>query len=150
MKGSVAFKNTIRQFLEKRGSKDPLFAQMIIKPGKNMDDCITYILNTVRSSGCNGFTDDEVYNMAMHYFDEDKINIGSKIDCDIVVNHKVELTAEEKEEARKRAIDELVAETKRKLKQKPDSVKDQTVQVQKDKEKEKETPAPVTGMLSFS
>jgi ribosome-associated translation inhibitor RaiA len=148
MKSTPAFKNTIREYLEKRGSKDPLFAQIVTKPGKNMDDCIQYILNTVKNSGCNGFTDDEVYNMAIHYFDEDNINIGGKIDCDVVVNHKVELTAEEKEEARKRAIDELVAETKKKLKQKPDTVKDQTVGGQKEKEKEKAQP--VSGMLSFS
>lgn len=143
MKTTPAFKNTIREYLEKRGSKDPLFARIITKPGKNMDDCITYILNTVKSSGCNGFTDDEVYNMAIHYFDEDNINIGGKIECQVVVNHKVELTAEEKEEARKRAIDELVAETKKKLRTNPNK-KDDT-----DKKKE-EKPQATAGMLSFS
>ena len=118
MTGSDAFKRTIRDYLETRGSKDPLFARIVLKPGKNIDDCITYILNTVKSSGCNGFTDDEVYSMAIHYFDEDNINAGGAIKGDVVVNHKVELTEEEKLEARKKAFDELVAEHKAKVKAK--------------------------------
>jgi hypothetical protein len=142
-KGTNAFKQTIKDYLEKRGSKDPLFARIVMKPNKNMDDCVQYILNTVQKSGCNGFTDDEVYNMAIHYFDEDNIDIGHSMrDMQVVVNHKVELTAKEKEEARERAINELVAETKRKLKIDPNK-KD-------DKKKEDKPAAPVAGMLSFS
>lgn len=105
MKSTDRFKQTIREYLETRGSRDPLFARIITKPGKNMDDCITYILNTVQKSGCNGFTDDEVYNMAIHYFDEYKIDIGGSIgNMQVVVNHKVELTAEEKAEAKAKTL----------------------------------------------
>jgi hypothetical protein len=57
MKGSEKFRDTIKSYLESRGSKDPLFARIITKPGKNIDDCVTYILNTVQKSGCNGFHD---------------------------------------------------------------------------------------------
>lgn len=42
--------------------------------------------------------------MALHYYDEDDIKVGSKISCQVVVNHTVELTDEEKAEARKAAI----------------------------------------------
>ena len=42
--------------------------------------------------------------MAMHYYDEDNIVVGSKINCNVVVNHVVELTDEEKAEARQAAI----------------------------------------------
>ena len=116
MKGSDKFKQTIREYLENRGSKDPLFARIITKPGKNMDDCITYILNTVKKSGCTGFTDDEVYNMAIHYFDEDKIDIGGSIgNMQVVVNHKVELTAEEKAEAHAKAMAEEVEKARQKI-----------------------------------
>ncbi|MBP9481471.1 MAG: hypothetical protein KBF15_08460, partial [Parabacteroides sp.] len=38
------------------------------KPEKNIDDCVTYILNEVKKSGCNGFADDEIYSMAVHYY----------------------------------------------------------------------------------
>jgi hypothetical protein len=71
---------------------------------KALTNCIVYILNTVQKSGCNGFADEEIYSMAVHYYDEDGIDAGKPIDCKVFVNHTVELTAEEKEEARREAI----------------------------------------------
>lgn len=116
MKGSDKFKQTIREYLERRGSKDPLFARIITKPGKNMDDCIIHILESVQKSGCNGFTDDEVYNMAIHYFDEDNIKVGSlPSGMRVVVNHKVELTAAEKAEAHAKAMAEEVEKARQKI-----------------------------------
>lgn len=58
----------------------------------------------MKQSGCNGFADDEIYSMAVHYYDEDNIEIGKPIGCNVLVNHTVELTAEEKEQARQNAI----------------------------------------------
>ena len=140
MKGSEAFTSTLRTYLEKRGSKDPLFAQLIKKPGKNMQDCVQYVLNTVKASGCNGFTDDEIYNMAIHYFDEDKIDIGKPVNINhVVVNHKVELTAAEKAEARKQAIEREITreqEKMRKSKEKRQG-KDKKEPVEKKDEKKK-------------
>ena len=104
MKSTVNFTNTIKAYLDNRANEDILFAVTYAKTNKNMDDCITCILNEVKRSGCNGFTDDEIYSMAIHYYDEDNINVGNPIDCHVVVNHTVELTAEEKEEARQKAI----------------------------------------------
>lgn len=118
MKATEAFRKTIKDYLEKRGSKDPLFARMVMKTNKNIDDCIAYVLNTVQKSGCNGFTDDEVYSMAIHYFSEDNINIGGNVNYNVVVNHKVELTEEEKKEAREKAMEELKNEIKAKARRK--------------------------------
>ncbi len=118
MKTTLAFKNTIQAYLDGRALIDPLFAQSYAKENKNIDTCITYILNTVQKSGCNGFTDDEVYSMAIHYYDEDTLDTGKPINCSVVVNHTVELTQEEKEQARKDAIlnyqNNSIAEMKKK------------------------------------
>jgi hypothetical protein len=104
MNSTNHFKQTIQNHLEERALNDELFAVSFRKPNKSIDDCIAYILNTVQKSGCNGFTDDEVYSMAVHYYDEDDIDAGKAINCKVVVNHTVELTAEEKEQARKDAM----------------------------------------------
>lgn len=119
MKTTPAFKQTIQDYLEKRVIEDPLFATSYSNPKKNIDDCVTYILNTVKNSGINGYTDDEVFNMAVHYYDEETIDIGAEINCQVVVNHKVELTEEEKAEAKEKAIRELINKEKNILKQKP-------------------------------
>jgi len=117
MKSTEHFKNTIKAYLDKRASEDMLFAITYAKTNKNIDDCITYIFNTVQKSGCNGFTDDEVYSMAVHYYDEDNIEVGKTFDCRVMVNHTVELTAEEKEQARKDAIQKVQDEAYSRMKQ---------------------------------
>lgn len=104
MKASISFQNTIQSYLEQRAEYDELFARSYRNPLKNIEDCVTYILNEVRRSGCNGLDDEEVFGMAVHYFDEADIEIGKPINCKVVVNHMVELTAEEKQQARTEAM----------------------------------------------
>lgn len=104
MKSIAYFTRTILTYLEQRASVDPLFAQSFANLDKNIDDCCSYILNEVQKSGCNGFTDDEVYSMAVHYYDEENIEVGKPIDARIMVNHVVELTEDEKQQARQDAI----------------------------------------------
>ncbi|SCY93577.1 PcfK-like family protein [Flavobacterium caeni] len=83
------FKEAITNHLQEVASKDELFANTLLKPNKNLDDCATYILNEVNKSGRQGFADDEIYNMAIHYYDEDSIEIGEKLSARIVVNHSL-------------------------------------------------------------
>ncbi len=104
MKSTEHFKHTIETYLRDRAETDELFAVSFSNPDKNIDDCCTYILNCVKQSGCNGFADEEIYSMAVHYYDEKDIEVGNPIGCKVVVNHTVELTAEEKEQARQNAI----------------------------------------------
>lgn len=79
MKVSKGFEGQISAHLEGLGAKDPLFAETLKKPGKNMKDCITYILNKAKAGGANGYTDGEVFGWAVHYYDEDNIDIGKPI-----------------------------------------------------------------------
>ena len=102
-------------FLEQRAAEDALFAKNYHNPAKNIDDCVTYILNYVQKSGCNGFTDGEIYGQAVHYYDENEIEVGKPLNCQVAVNHIVELTAEEKAEARQKAIRQYQDEEVRKL-----------------------------------
>lgn len=110
MKGTENFKRTIQSYLEERAKVDELFAKSYAKPNKNIDDCITFILNEVQKSGCNGFEDDEIFGMAVHYYDEDNLSVGEKISCDVVVNHKVELSEEEKQELKEKARNDFYQE----------------------------------------
>ena len=84
--------------------EDELFAAKYDNPDKNIDDCVTYILNWVQKSGCNGFCDDEIYGQAIHYYEEKDIEVGKPLNCQVSVNHHIELTEEEKAQARQEAI----------------------------------------------
>ncbi|MCD8193555.1 MAG: PcfK-like family protein [Tannerellaceae bacterium] len=119
MKATDGFKAAIKKYLDDRAATDELFATTYAKPGKDINDCITHILNTVKESGCNGFADEEIYSMAVHYYDEDKVDIGKPIGGKVVVNHVVELTAEEKREARQAAIRKYQSEVYTEIKKKP-------------------------------
>ena len=110
MKGTEHFTRTIAEYLNQRAVADPLFAPNLMKPNKNIEDCVTYIVNEVKKSGCYGFADDEIYSMAVHFFDEDNVDIGKPLDCHVVVNHVVQLTEEEKAEARRQAIEQYQRE----------------------------------------
>ena len=122
MSGTEQFTRTIAEYLNLRAATDPLFAPDLAKPHKNIEDCITYILKQVQQSACNGFEDDEIYSMALHYYDEDDLEVGSPVACHVVVNHTIVLTEEEKAEARKQAIQQYQAQELRRL-QEPKRVK---------------------------
>ena len=112
------FKQTIQSYLQRRAQEDELFAPRYANPKKNIDDCITFILNYVKQSGCNGFADDEIYSLAMHYYDEDNIDIGKPLaNCKVVVNHTIELTEAEKAEAHSKAMQRATDEAYRKITQ---------------------------------
>lgn len=87
MKGTELFKQTIKHHLDARAKADKLFSASYAKEGKNIDDCITYILTQVQASGYNGFADDEIYSMAVHYYDEDNICVGAPVSCQVFVNY---------------------------------------------------------------
>lgn len=89
MQASDTFTAVIQAHLQSRAESDSLFAETLKKANKNIKDCITYILNTVKSSGRNGFADEEVFGMAIHYYDEDDIKAGRDINCKVVVNHSI-------------------------------------------------------------
>lgn len=114
-KGTEQFKATIQEYLEYRASTDELFAPRYADPKKNIEDCCTYIIGKVKESGCCGFDDDTIYSWAMDYYDEDDREIGRPIDCRVVVNRTVELTEEEKREARQNALRQYEQEELKKL-----------------------------------
>lgn len=87
---SQHFKDTILDYISKEANTDPLFKEKFENPKKNIEDCCTYILNQVKKSGQNGFADAEIYGMAIHYYQEENVEIGGKINANVVVNHHVE------------------------------------------------------------
>jgi PcfK-like protein len=116
-KGTEQFKTTIQQYLEKRAESDSLFAETLKKENKSIDECVNYILSEVQKLGANGFADDEIFGMAVHYYDEDDLKAVKQNSGRVVVNHKVELSendlADAKAEAMKLAIEEAKIEAKK-------------------------------------
>lgn len=116
MKTTNHFKNTIQSYLEDRANSDELFAASYAKPNKNIDECCNFILGEVQKSGCNGFSDDEIFGMAVHYYDEDDdIKNVKPVNARVVVNHTIELTEEDKRKAKEAALKEYEAKEIKKI-----------------------------------
>lgn len=103
MKGTEQFEKVILDHLSGIASTDKNFDERFKDPSKNIKDCITYILNTVKKSGCNGFADEEIFGMAIHYYDEEKIEIGKPINTKVVVNH-TDIKERKKATKKKKAV----------------------------------------------
>ena len=119
MKSSKAFKDTIQEYLDKRVANDELFAKKYSNEKKNINDCCNYILNEVQRSGINGYTDDEVYNMVIHYYEEENVEIGKPIQARVVVNHVVELSQEDITEAKEKAMEQEIKKQRESLIKRP-------------------------------
>lgn len=98
------FEKTIKAHLDKVAQGDAVFASKYEAKNKDIEGCCAYIVEEVRKSGRQGFADEEIYGMAVHYFDEGLEAPEGAVKCDVVVNHTIELTGEEKERMRKDAI----------------------------------------------
>lgn len=108
VKGYGLFKEKINEYLQWRAESDELFAPRLANENKNLDECCEYIMGEVAKSGRSGFDDEEIYNFAVHYYDEDDIKVEKfNGQGHIISNCHVELSEEEKAEARRKAVEEL-------------------------------------------
>ena len=96
MKGTEHFKEIIKNYLDSRAKEDALFRAKYETTTRTIDDVVNYIFNEVQKSGCCGFSDMEVFSMAVHAIDEPTLQIGKPLQCSVVVNHHIDLTEEEK------------------------------------------------------
>ena len=115
MKGTEQFKEIIKNYLDQRAKEDELFRAKYETTTRTIDDVVTFILQEVRNSGCCGFSSSEIYSMAVHAIDEPDLEIGKPLKCDVVVNHHIELTEEEKAEQKALALKRYQEEELRKL-----------------------------------
>lgn len=146
-KGTEQFKEAIKKYLDGIAEIDDAFAEKYTAEGKTLDGCVDYILGQVQKSGCNGFADDEIYGMAVHYYEEADLKVEKSNISHVVVNHHVELTEEEKEEARKKAVAAYEQEQLRKIQDKERKEKEAEKRRAEEAKKKAEELAAGTGSL---
>ena len=73
------FETAIKTYLDSVAEKDELFAKSYKKPNKSIKECCAFLMNEAKKAAKNGSIackDDEIYGLAMHYYDEDDIKVG--------------------------------------------------------------------------
>lgn len=114
------FEKTIKAYLDGVANKDEAFrAKYEAKQkadAKSITNCCNYICGWARDQKRQGYTDEEIYGQALHYYDEADVKVtGSQGSCTVVVNHAVALTEAEKKQAKAKALEEYQKEQKAKL-----------------------------------
>jgi predicted solute-binding protein len=74
------------------------------------------VMKCAKDGACNGYSDEEVFGWAVHYYDEDDIKNIKPVSGKAIVNHSVELTEDDKKEAKAEAMKEAIAEAKEEAK----------------------------------
>lgn len=144
-------KTIIKTYLDNRAAADPLFASSYAKPAKSIDECYRYVLGEAKKRGSSVcMTDEEVYGLAVHYYDEDNIVINHTAAATVSTSRHApapELNEEEKaaarEEARRRYEQECYKQQEAKARERKQAA------AKEKKQKEAETAALSPSLFTF-
>lgn len=112
----ISFQERIKAHLDEVAKKDETFAKSYAKENKSLGECEKYILQEVRRQA-NGKTaihcaDEDIYNLAIHYYDEDDIKVDE-------AKPKVEVThtPEKMDDLKKRTVTKRASKKTKEIKQ---------------------------------
>lgn len=130
----------IKSFLERKAESDSVLAERLKIKGKSMEECCRYIVQEVKRKATGQWaacTDEEVYGLAVHYWDEDDVKVNETSSCKVVTNRK--LTPDEKKEAGelKKRADEMKKKKAVELKDKAKSMAGEAKKRRKDEDGKK-------------
>lgn len=103
------FRKVIKSYLDEKAAGDPAFAERYSSKDKSIDECCKFIVKEVKKIAKGGYaacTDDYVYGLAVHYYDEADAKASAAPKCDILITMK-DLSDEDRAEARKEALRRL-------------------------------------------
>lgn len=116
------FEETIKEYLDRKAEENSLFAAKYANGKKNIQECCQYIMGEAKKRGNAVFmSDDEVYGLAVHYYEEEDIKVNTRIgsaSVSVSSSDKVELTEDEKAEARRIAIEKAASEMRMQMQRK--------------------------------
>lgn len=115
------FAEAIKSYLDRRASEDKMFAESYANPKKSIAKCCDYIVSEVKRQNRTAMTDDEVYGLAVHYYDEAD---PGRIDKGIASSARIVIPGEDKERLRAEAMSEYKTACINELKEKERKLRD--------------------------
>ncbi len=85
---SKSFEEVIKEYLDTRASNDNLFKEKYENKNKSVKQCCSFICSEVKKMNVNGLTSDEVFSLAIHYYDEKEIEVP-EVNCQVVVSEGI-------------------------------------------------------------
>lgn len=109
-KASPEFCAVIKRALDLRAEQDSVFKEKLQNKGKSIEECCEFIASQVHKSGYTMLSEEEVYGIAAHYYDEEELEKWEKAPSgSVVVPNYKELEAEISE-ARKAELKQIAEE----------------------------------------
>lgn len=94
-------------YLKRFAERDETFKKKLENEKKSISECCDFIASEVNRMGVCGLTDAEVFGLAVHYYDEEDVKIElNNMQYHAVANQPIELTDDEKAEAKKKALED--------------------------------------------
>jgi hypothetical protein len=132
------FENAIKEYLDARAKEDVKFAEKYSNEKKSIEECCRFILGEMRKkakSGMYGATDEEVFGLAVHYYDEEDIKVEKNVSAEVVINR--EMTEEEKQLDRRKEAEKKTAAMIEEDKRRKEELRKRTAEDKKHKEQER-------------
>lgn len=85
MKASNEFQTAIKVYLDVIKKDSPELAESLTKEGKTLSDCCNYILQEVQKKKVNAMADQDVFDLAVAYYLDEKVNEVKEVKCKVVV-----------------------------------------------------------------
>lgn len=120
--------DAVKNYLDEYAKSDPVFAEKLANPEKSIEKCMEYIQSEVfhefikkgegRRVAVACPTRQQCFGLAVHYYDEEKVEIRPMEGVSAVTRATpdVPLTEDDKAKAKEKAIERLAAEEARKIK----------------------------------
>lgn len=123
-KGNQSFKMAIQLYLEKKAKEDSLFAASYEKKNKSIDECCDYIIGEAKKRGGNvvAISDEEVFGMAVHYYDEDSIKVSKQSNAKVAVSKQTEKKKELASKVEKPKLKQVVSNNHKRKKKESSSL----------------------------
>lgn len=137
MQGTELFQKRIKEHLDGKAATDTAFAEKYANEKKSIEECCDFIIGEVKKTKRIGFDDDEIYGLAVHYYDEDECKPDGHHSCRVICDVAPVLTEEEKAKLADEAKAEYKQEVIRKMQEEERERKEKAAKAAKEK-KEKE------------
>lgn len=91
------FKEIIKNHLDNLAQSDESFAESYSKENKSIDECVKYIMKRAseerkNNEKCLAVSDEEVFGWAIHYYDEDDVEIDGDTAASVSVSTSAQPT----------------------------------------------------------
>jgi hypothetical protein len=75
--GTKEFLKALTEYLDALAYKDERFREVYRKPGKSIQECGNFVVQEVKKKNKSAFADNEIFGLAVHYYEEDNINVST-------------------------------------------------------------------------